>query len=317
MAGIISVHPDRAAATARRYGIANYANHVDFSSGWQADAQAVMIGTTPHTHYEIARAALEAGKHVLTEKPMTIDPQQGRQLAELAASKRLVLAVVHNFQFSRASSRFRNILAEKKLGAIKTIYGVQLCNHSRKIHDWCDDMPLGLFFDEAPHFYYMLRWLGGGELKLLNASVWRNEEGRNTPRTVTGEYRAPNNVPIYLHINFGSSITEWHITIVCEKGVVDLDLWRDIYTFIPNDGVHTAKDITRTSIYATAQHLWGVFTGGVRHVRGQHLYGNVEVVSRFYRAIQGQDSLVGMNPAEGIRVVEMQHEIIAEAKYYP
>jgi predicted dehydrogenase len=289
---------------------------VDFSVDWQADAQAVMIGSNPQTHFELASKALEAGKHVLMEKPMTIDPAHSAELARIAKSKNVVLAVVHNFQFSRASRKLREVLAGGKLGAVRAIYAVQLSNHSRKIHDWCDQLPLGLFFDEAPHFYYMLRWLAGGELTLLDASVWRDRKGKNTPHTVSGEYRSPRDFPVFVHFNFESSITEWNITVVGENGTVNLDMWRDIYTYLPNDGVHTAVDITRTSVYATMQHLWGVFTGGLRHVRGAHLYGNDEVVSRFHRAINGEDSLAGMDPSEGKRVVEMMHEIIAKARYH-
>jgi predicted dehydrogenase len=314
--GAISMHPDRAQATAQRHHLPHYAEKVDFSVDWQAAAQAVMIGTTPHTHYEVAKAALLGGKHVLTEKPMIIDLDHATELSGIAKSKKLALAVVHNFQFSRASHKLRQALAGGTLGEIRAVYGVQLCNHARRIHDWCDDLPLGLFFDEAPHFYYMLRWLGGGELTLLNASVWKSRHGKNTPFCITGEYASPKSIPLFLHIDFGSSITEWHITVVCEKGTVDLDIWRDIYTYLPNDGVHSAKDITKTSIYAVCQHLWGVLTGGVRYFQGLHLYGNDEVVSRFYRSIQGENSLAGMDISEGRRVVEMMHEIISKAQYH-
>ena len=312
--GVVSKHPDRAESTAKRHQIPHHALDLDFSVDWQAAAQAVMIGSTPHTHYELAKAALEAGKHVLTEKPMIIDVSHATELAELAQSRKLTLAVVHNFQFSRASHKLRQVLAEGMLGEVRAVYGVQLCNHARKIHDWCDALPLGLFFDEAPHFYYMLRWLGGGELTLLNASVWKSRHGKNTPVCVSGEYSSPKSIPLFLHINFASSITEWHLTVVGEKGTIDLDLWRDIYTFLPNDGIHSAVDITKTSILAASQHLWGVFTGGIRYFRGVHLYGNDTVVSRFYQSIRGKDSLAGMDAAEGRRVVEMMHEIITNAE---
>ena len=314
--GIVSKHPDRAEKTARRFNVPHHATELDFSSAWQQEAEAVMIGSTPHTHYELARAALEAGKHVLSEKPLTINPEDIDKLKQLAESRKRVLAVVHNFQFSEASHRFRRLLASGSLGRIQAIYGAQMCNHARNIHDWCDQLPLGLFFDEAPHFYYMLRWLGGGELELLDATVWKNPEGKNTPAAVTGQYRSATIAPIFLHLNFASSITEWHITVVCENATVDLDLWRDIFIYLPNDKKHRAMDITRTSVYATFQHLWGVWIGGLRYLSRRHLYGNPEVARRFHAAIHGEDSLQGMDPAEGRRVVEMMHELIAKARYY-
>lgn len=314
--GVVSIHSDRASNTARRFSIKNSAIGLDLSKSWQSEAEAVMVGTNPQTHYEVVKSALSAGKHVLCEKPLTVDPSHCTELATIAKEKNLILAVVHNFQFSRSSMRFRKMLAENKVGKIRALYGVQVCNHERHIHDWCDQLPLGLFYDEAPHFYYMLRWLSGGSLELLNANVWKNVEGVNTPKVVSGQYKAASGIPVFLHINFNSSITEWHITAVCDKATVVIDMWRDILVVIPNDGAHAAKDILRTSISAMSQHTWGVITGGLRYVRGRHLYGNDEVVRRFYKAIQGESSLQGMDASEGCKVVNMQHELINRAVYH-
>ncbi len=314
--GVVSHDPDRAAATATRFDIPHHATRLDFDEPWQSAAEAVMIGAVPHAHYELARAALEAGRHVLTEKPMTVEPEHARELNRLAQEHSRVLAVVHNFQFSRAANRLRHDLAAGRLGRIQALYGGQICNHARNIPDWCDRLPLGLFYDESPHFYYLLRWLGGGDLRLEQAAVRPSPiEGRNTPRVVNAEYTAADGLPVYLHINFSSSLTEWHLVVVGERGTVDLDVWRDIYVFFPNDGAHTARDILRTSLAGAAGHFAGILTGGTRYLTGRHLYGNVEVVTRFYRAIHGENSLQGMDPSEGLRVIEMQHELIREARY--
>ena len=313
--GVVSNQPARAESTAKKFRVANYHDKMDFQIGWQAEADAVMIGTVPDTHYDLARMALEAGKHVLVEKPMTLNTEQGRMLAELAKKNNRVLAVVHNFQFSRAAHAFRRAVAAGKIGRIRAVYGVQLCNHKRNIPAWCDELPLGLFFDESPHFYYLFRWLTSGHCELLNASVWRSKTYKNTPRFVSAEYVSADNFPVYLHINFDSSLTEWHVLVVGDKGTMDIDVWRDIPIYLPNDGVHTAVDISRTSMLSIFQHGWGFVTGGLRYAAGRHLYGNPEVLDRFVRAIRGEDSLTGMNPDEGIAVVGMQRELIEKAQY--
>lgn len=314
--GVVSDHGHHAEATARKHGLPRHATGFDPTSGWQAEADAVMIGTVPHAHHAIAKAALMAGKHVLSEKPMTVELADGRELIDLAKEKNRVLAVVHNFQFGRAANQFRADLAAGKIGKIQTVYGVQLCNHKRNIPAWCDRLPLGLFYDEAPHFYYTFRWLAGGDLRFENGTVWKsNKEGQNTPRVVSAEYSAPDGFPVFLHVNFVSSITEWHMTVVGEHGVADIDLWRDIYVYLPNDGVHTAKDILMTSVLGAGQHFAGVLSGGIRYARGKHLYGNNVVVKNFHRAIRGEDSLKGMDGAEGLRVITMMHELIEKSRY--
>src|SRR5687768_11110580 len=63
----------------------------------EAEVHAVTCGTAPFAHHEVVRSALDAGKHAITEKPFAMTVEQGEELRALAADRRLVLAVVHNF----------------------------------------------------------------------------------------------------------------------------------------------------------------------------------------------------------------------------
>jgi len=65
---------------------------------------AVLVATPISTHHAVAKAALEAGKHVFVEKPMTADAAQARELIELAAVRGLTL-MVGRYARSRSSSR--------------------------------------------------------------------------------------------------------------------------------------------------------------------------------------------------------------------
>jgi len=79
---------------------------------------AVHIATPNHTHYALARMALEAGKDVLVEKPMTLSSREAYELVDLAASQGLVLQVGHIFRFNSALCKAREILDEGVLGKI-------------------------------------------------------------------------------------------------------------------------------------------------------------------------------------------------------
>ncbi len=311
--GVIAGELQTAKHTAKRFKIKNYANVIKLDSGWQAQADAVVIGTAPHLHYDIAQAALENGKHVLLEKPMIVDPARGRQLHQFAKAQKRVLAVIHNFQFARSAHRFQEDLAGGRIGKIRAIYGVRLCNGARRAPAWCEQLPFGLFFDVAPHFYYMFRWLAESNLELLHACVRQSSGNQSTPGMVTGEYQSATGFPLYLHINFASSLTEMHFVVAGDKGVADIDVGRDVYIYLPGGSGNSAKGLFRTSFASVSQHLWGVCAGGMRYVAGRHLYGNQEVQDRFYRAIRGDDALKGMDAEEGIRVVEMIYELIQRA----
>ena len=83
--------------------------------------EAVIIATTPNVHFDQARAALEAGMHVLVEKPMTLTLAEARQLEALAAEKGLVLAVACPWHFTAHGMAARELVRSGRLGQMKMI----------------------------------------------------------------------------------------------------------------------------------------------------------------------------------------------------
>jgi predicted dehydrogenase len=79
---------------------------------------AVAIATPVSTHFDLALAALQAGKHVLVEKPMTVSSQQAIRLIEEAEKRNLVLMVDHTFVYSSAVRKMRELVAAKAIGDI-------------------------------------------------------------------------------------------------------------------------------------------------------------------------------------------------------
>lgn len=83
-----------------------------------SNISAVHIATPNHTHYSLARMALEAEKDVLVEKPMTINSTEAYELVDLAASLGRVLNVGHIFRFNSALHKAREILQAQEIGKI-------------------------------------------------------------------------------------------------------------------------------------------------------------------------------------------------------
>lgn len=79
---------------------------------------AVVIATPVSSHYELAMAALRAGKHVLVEKPLAADSAQARSLIEEAERRRRVLMVDHTFVYTDAVRKIRDLIASDALGEI-------------------------------------------------------------------------------------------------------------------------------------------------------------------------------------------------------
>ena len=79
----------------------------------------VIVCSPHHLHYQHALAALEAGLHVMVEKPVTLDPAQGRRLVELAAEKGLALVVGHNTPYWPHCRHLRQVVVAGGLGQIE------------------------------------------------------------------------------------------------------------------------------------------------------------------------------------------------------
>jgi len=82
---------------------------------------AVIVASTPNVHFAQAKAALQSGRHVLIEKPMTFTAAEARELVELAAQKNLQLVISCPWHFTRHGIEARRLIQSGALGEIKMI----------------------------------------------------------------------------------------------------------------------------------------------------------------------------------------------------
>lgn len=82
------------------------------------EIELVIVNTPDSTHYTYARAALEAGKHVIVEKPFTSTTEQGKELIALAHSKGLMLSVYQNRRWDADFQTVQEILSKALLGRL-------------------------------------------------------------------------------------------------------------------------------------------------------------------------------------------------------
>jgi predicted dehydrogenase len=114
---------------------------------------AVAIATPVSTHFSLAQAALEAGKHVFVEKPLAASSQEGEELMELADSRGLVLMPGHTFLYSPPVRAIRDMIAAGELGEI---YFISTSRVNLGLHQ----PDVSVAWDLAPHDFSILRyWL--------------------------------------------------------------------------------------------------------------------------------------------------------------
>ena len=83
------------------------------------EVNAVAVSTPVPTHFVLAKAALEAGKHVLIEKPLTATSEEGRELVRLADELKLVLMVGHVFEYNATIRMLKDLIESGELGTIQ------------------------------------------------------------------------------------------------------------------------------------------------------------------------------------------------------
>lgn len=86
----------------------------------------IVVATPAESHYQIARRAIEAGKDVLVEKPLTLDVIEGEQLVKLAAERGSILMVGHLLEYHPAVLRLRELIKANEIGDLQYIYSNRL-----------------------------------------------------------------------------------------------------------------------------------------------------------------------------------------------
>lgn len=105
---------------------------------------AVVVATPAKTHYELGKLCIESGKHVLIEKPMTTNSQQGEVLIKLSKKRGLTLMVGHTFLYSSAVNKIKELVIKNDIGEILYI-------NSQRLNLGLFQNDINVAWDLAPH----------------------------------------------------------------------------------------------------------------------------------------------------------------------
>ena len=162
------------------------------------DISIVVICTPVFSHYEIAKAALNAGKHVLIEKPMTSTSMQAEELVELAKSKDLKIFVDHTFLFTGSVKKIKEVVANGTLGDLYYFDSVRV-NLGLFQHD------VNVLWDLAPHdISIMHHVLNQKPESVIATGADHFNNGLEDVAYLTVYY--PNNLIAHIHTNWLSPV---------------------------------------------------------------------------------------------------------------
>jgi predicted dehydrogenase len=127
VAGALSSNPERAAASAAELGIGDDRSYPDFQAMAAAEAgrpdgiEAVSIVTPNHLHFAAARAFLEAGIHVICDKPVTTTLAEARSLKDIVAKSGKLFILTHNYTGYPMIRQMRAMIAAGEIGALRHV----------------------------------------------------------------------------------------------------------------------------------------------------------------------------------------------------
>lgn len=199
VAGALSSDPAKAKASAPAYDIkpdrayGSFQELMDKEKALPADKRIdfVTVATPNHTHFPIAKAAVEAGFNVICDKPMTFDLKEAEELQKLVEKSGVVFAVSHNYTGYPLVRQVREMVQNGDLGEVNAIRSnyiqgwlrTRLESSDQKQAKWRTDPKqsgaAGAFGDIGTHAYNLARYMTGLLPKDVSCHLRTFEEGRS------------------------------------------------------------------------------------------------------------------------------------------
>ncbi len=198
VAGALSSNAERSKASAPSYDIDPSRAYGSYQEMFEAESKLplgeridfVSITTPNHTHFEIAKAAVLAGFHVICDKPMTFDLAQAEELLQTVEASDVVFALSHNYTGYPLVRMAREMIRAGELGEIQAIRAqyiqgwlrTKLENEEQKQAAWRTDPTksgaAGAFGDIATHAYNLGRYMTGLKPDSVSCHLRSFVEGR-------------------------------------------------------------------------------------------------------------------------------------------
>ncbi len=237
LVGVAETYEPALTRAMNRFHIAGFTDYRQMFSQAQPDLVSVVVPT--NAHFEVARAALEAGSHVLIEKPITATIDEAATLLQLAAERERKIAVGHVERFNPAVMELKRRIAGGELGKIFSLNARRIGPFPPRIRD------VGVTLDLATHDLDVMRYLTGAEVEYVFAESQQRVHQTHED-LLLGLIRFSNQAIGMLDINWLTPTKVRELSVTCERGMYLVNyLSQDLY-FYENDYTTTTWDALRS-----------------------------------------------------------------------
>lgn len=231
---IVDIDPVKGQALAERYGCDYYADYREMLS--DSEIEVVHVCTPHAAHKAIIIAALAAGKHVFTEKPVALNPGEVKEIKHTLANTAARLGVCYQNRLNPSSQKIKTLLENHRYGKVLSIKAMLTWSRS---HDYYTHSPWrgnwaseggSLLINQAIHTLDLMQWFAGGvtSLKGVVESSFLGAATEAEDTAIANMELANGARGIFYATNCNTTDSALLLEIHCEKGLLQLhhnDLW--------------------------------------------------------------------------------------------
>ena len=251
---------------------------------------AIAVVTPVWTHYRLAKAALENGKHVFVEKPFTSTVSEATELIELAEKRNLKIMVDHTFLFTGAVRRIRQLIDDGILGRLY-YYDSTRVNLGLFQHD------VNVIWDLAPHDLSIMDYLIKARPEAVSATGQKHLNGYEDVAFITVYF--PDRLIAHMNVNWLSPVKIRTTLIGGEKKMLvwnDLDTDEKLKVYDKGVEICTREDVYELLVSYRSGDMWAPQVDQVEALKIE--------LQCFIRCIEHNESAINDGLA-GLQVVRM------------
>jgi len=322
LVGVADLDEGKAKSCALAHGIPRYFLDLD-ALVRQVKPEVLHIVTSPASHYEIAKEAMERGLHVLIEKPLVLHSREARELYEIAESRGVKVCPMHNHYFDPCMVKARALIEERRIGQIinvESYYGLNTrIDAFRKypapnVLPWLYSLPGGVFHDFMSHpLYVMLPYTGRPrEIKVMERSHGELPQGISDELRIliNGE-----NCSGTLIFSFAAKPHLHFVRIYGTTGMLQVDFNTMVTVFHPLSGLPKAAQKVMYNLSESKQLFFSTVSNVWRFLRRKlkPYHGMQNLIHGFYDSIKGQGD-VPVSKENALMVLEAMEEVFKQVK---
>jgi predicted dehydrogenase len=232
LVAVADIHLAQAESVGRLYGVPAYYDYHELMA--REHPEAVTVAVPTQLHYQIVSELLDAGCHVLVEKPVAATVDEAKHLVALAEKYGRVLMVGHIERYNQAVIELKTRLEAGELGRVFQIHARRLGPFPDRVRD------TGVVLDLATHDLDLMRYLIGSEVVRVYAEIMR-EVHTTHEDLFDGLVRFADNTLGLLEINWLTPTKIRELYVTGERGMFRADyLTQDLY-FFENAEIHVGE----------------------------------------------------------------------------